>query len=91
VAVAIEVDVAPFTPQVFAMTPGESLVVTHRRDATEARRVARDGTMGPVITLTQDARRDELQVQLDAILGDTQFARPGRAEAHPTMQQTRTP
>ena len=90
-AAAIAVDIAPFTPQVFDMAPGESLVVTQRRDTAEARRIARDGTMGPVITLPKDAPREELQSQLDAILRDTTFARPGRAEAHPVMQQTRTP
>jgi hypothetical protein len=47
--------------------------------------------MGAVITFPQDATREELQGQLDAILRDTTFARPGRAEAHPAMQQTRAP
>jgi hypothetical protein len=90
-AAAIAVDIAPFTPQVFDMAPGESLVVTQRRDTTEARRIARDGTMGRVITLPKDATREELQGQLDAILRDTTFARPGRPEAHPAMQPMRTP
>lgn len=90
-AAAIEVDIASFQPHVFDMAPGESLVVTQRRDTTAARRIARDGTMGAVITLPQEATREELQGQLDAILRDTTFARPGRAEAHPAMQQTRTP
>jgi hypothetical protein len=90
-AAALEVDIAPVTPQVFDMASGESLVVTQRRDTTEARRIARDGTMGPVITLTKDAWREAHQSRLDAILRDTAFARPGRAEAHPAMQQTRKP
>jgi hypothetical protein len=90
-AAAIAVDIAPFTPQVFDMAPGESLVVTQRGDTTEARRIARNGTMGPVITLPKDAPREDLQGQLDAILRDTTFARPGKAEAHPAMQQTRSP
>jgi hypothetical protein len=45
--------------------------------------------MGAVITFPQDAKREELQGQLDAILRDTTFARPGRAEAHPAMEQMR--
>jgi hypothetical protein len=91
VAAAIEVDVAPFKPHAFDMAPGESLVVTQRRDTAEARRIAHNGTIGPVITFTKDLRREELQGQLDAILRDITFARPGSAEAHPVMQQTRTP
>jgi hypothetical protein len=47
--------------------------------------------MGPVITFTKDSRREAQQARLDAILRDTTFARPGLAEAHPAMQQTRTP
>jgi hypothetical protein len=73
------------------MNPGDTLVVTHQRDRLEARRMTRDDTMGPVIRFKKDSRREEQQARLDAILRETQFARPGRAEAHPVMQQTRTP
>jgi glycogen debranching enzyme len=91
VGAAIEVDIAPLTSRVFNMAPGESLVVTQRRDSVEARRRAPDGTMGPVITFANDPQRERQQDRLDAILLDTPFARPGRAEAHPVMQQSRTP
>ena len=91
VAAALEVDIAPFTPQVFDMTPGESLVVIQQRHTVEARRKARDGTMGPVITFAKDSGREQQQDRLDAILRDTSFARPGSAETHPVMQQSRSP
>jgi glycogen debranching enzyme len=90
-AATIDVDIAPFVSRAFKMEPGESLVVTQRQHTLEARRVSRNGTMGSVIRFSKNSAREAQQERLDDILRDTQFARPGRAEAHPVMQQTRTP
>ena len=90
-AVALEVDIAPFTLRSFEVEPGASLVVSHVRDRLEARRVARDGTIGPTVQFEKNDERVARQVRLDAILRDTRFAQPGRAEAHPVMQPARTP
>ena len=83
----IEIDIAPFLPQVLDVAAGDSIVVEHRARRLTVQHVLADGRRQARAHVAPDADRSARQARLDAILAPAAFARPGQADAHPSMQR----
>ena len=90
-AVNVSVDIAPFAVGSFSVEPGDALIAEQRQQGLHVRRIGRSGAEMESVLLEPASERLQRQERLDAILAGTDFARPGIADAHPVMQQVRTP
>ncbi len=90
-AVNVSVDIAPFAVGSFSVEPGDALIAEQRQQGLHVRRIDRSGAEMESVLLEPASERLQRQERLDAILAGTDFARPGIADAHPVMQQVRTP
>jgi hypothetical protein len=90
-AARLDLDLVPFELRSFDVAAGETLTVEQKKGKLFVRLLAADGIQVKSVTLSPVATRRKQQARLDAILAGTEFAQPGVAEAHPAMQQQRTP
>ncbi len=90
-SVNVIVDIAPFAVGSFSVEPGDALIAEQRQQGLHVRRIDRSGAEMESVLLEPASERLQRQERLDAILAGTDFARPGIADAHPVMQQVRTP
>ncbi len=90
-AARLDVDIVPFERSSFDVATGETLVVEQTATKLVVQHVGVDGSAGKPVTLRSSSARREQQVRLDAILADTAFAKPGKADEHAVMRQTSKP
>lgn len=86
-AATIEIDIAPFLPQVRDVAAGDSIVVEHRAQRLTVQQMFADGRRTTRAYVAPDADLSARQARLDAILAPAAFARPGKADEHPSMQR----
>jgi glycogen debranching enzyme len=87
----LDLDIVPFERHSFTVAAGDTLIVEEAAGGLVARHFGVGGSKQERVQLAPSPVRREQQARVDAILGGTEFARPGVAAAHPVMQQSRTP
>jgi glycogen debranching enzyme len=90
-AARLDVDIVPFESRAFNVAAGETLSVEQTAGKLLVQQLGVDGRARKAVTLRESSARREQQARFDAILSGTEFAQPGVAAAHPTMQQVSTP